>query len=90
MCIRDSYRSPLNFSDDLMESAKNGLERIITSGAKIRDIISNGKDGKVTDAEAKLLDESKEYITNSNTAEIAFAAVAYTHLIGGHFVKFLI
>ena len=28
------YRSPLNFSDDLMESAKNGLERIITSGAK--------------------------------------------------------
>lgn len=49
------YRSPLNFSDDLMESAKNGLERIITSGAKIRDIISNGKDGKVTDAEAKLL-----------------------------------
>ena len=29
------YRSPLNFSDDLMESAKNGLERIITSGAKI-------------------------------------------------------
>lgn len=56
------YRSPLNFSDDLMESAKNGLERIITSGAKIRDIISNGKDGKVTDAEAKLLDEAKEYI----------------------------
>ena len=46
------YRSPLNFSDDLMESAKNGLERIITSGAKIRDIISNGKDGKVADAEA--------------------------------------
>lgn len=43
------YRSPLNFSDDLMESAKNGLERIITSGAKIRDIISNGKDGKVSD-----------------------------------------
>ncbi len=62
------YRSPLNFSDDLMESAKNGLERIITSGAKIRDIISNGKDGKVTDAEAKLLDEAKEYITNFEEA----------------------
>ena len=62
------YRSPLNFSDDLMESAKNGLERIITSGAKIRDIISNGKDGKVTDAEAKLLDEAKEYITKFEEA----------------------
>ena len=62
------YRSPLNFSDDLMESAKNGLGRIITSGAKIRDIISNGKDGKVTDAEAKLLDEAKEYITKFEEA----------------------
>lgn len=62
------YRSPLNFSDDLMESAKNGLERIITSGAKIRDIISNGKEGKVTDAEAKLLDEAKEYITKFEEA----------------------
>ena len=51
-----------------MESAKNGLERIITSGAKIRDIISNGKDGKVTDAEAKLLDEAKEYITKFEEA----------------------
>ena len=63
-----AHRSPLNFSDDLMESAKNGLERIITSGAKIRDIISNGKDGKVTDAEAKLLDEAKEYITKFEEA----------------------
>ena len=62
------YRSPLNFSDDLMESAKNGLERIITSGAKIRDIIANGKDGKNTDAEAKLLDEAKEYITKFEEA----------------------
>ena len=28
------YRSPLNFSDDLMESAKNGLERIIVIRSK--------------------------------------------------------
>ena len=34
MCIRDSfmlgaqYRNPINFSDELMESAKNGLDRI--------------------------------------------------------------
>ena len=62
------YRSPLNFSDDLMESAKNGLERIITAGAKIRDIIANGKDGKNTDAEAKLLDEAKEFITKFEEA----------------------
>ena len=33
-----------------------------------RDIISNGKDGKVTDAEAKLLDEAKEYITKFEEA----------------------
>ena len=38
------YRSPLNFSDDLMESAKNGLDRILTAAEKLRDVITSGKD----------------------------------------------
>lgn len=32
------YRSPLNFSDDLMEASKNGLERIITAVGKVKDL----------------------------------------------------
>ncbi len=37
------YRSPLNFSADLMESSKNGLERIQTAMERLRDL-----DGKVS------------------------------------------
>jgi cysteinyl-tRNA synthetase len=32
------YRSPLNFSEELMESSKNGLERILTAVDKLRDL----------------------------------------------------
>ncbi|HIX16146.1 MAG TPA: cysteine--tRNA ligase [Candidatus Hungatella pullicola] len=32
------YRSPLNFSADLMEASKNGLERILTAVEKLRDL----------------------------------------------------
>ena len=31
------YRSPLNFSADLMEASKNGLERILTGMEKLRE-----------------------------------------------------
>ena len=31
------YRSPLNFSADLMESSKNALERITDAAARLRD-----------------------------------------------------
>lgn len=31
------YRSPLNFSDDLVEAAKNGLERILTAYEKVME-----------------------------------------------------
>ena len=33
------YRSPLNFSADLMEASKNGLERILTAVDKLRDAV---------------------------------------------------
>lgn len=32
------YRSPLNFSRDLMEASKNGLERILTSMERLREL----------------------------------------------------
>ena len=34
------YRSPLNFSADLMEAAKNGLERIITGVENLKYAVS--------------------------------------------------
>jgi len=35
------YRSPLNFSEDLIESSKNGLERIHTAAENLKDAIAS-------------------------------------------------
>lgn len=55
------YRSPLNFSDQLMESAKSGLDRIVTAGEKLRGVIEGGKDGNASAEESKHLEEAKVY-----------------------------
>ena len=45
------YRSPLNFSADIMESSKNALERILTCAEKLKDAVKGGKSGQENDAE---------------------------------------
>lgn len=49
------YRSPLNFSDDLMEAAKNGLERIQTALFNLDYLTDLVKDKEVTIEERELL-----------------------------------
>lgn len=44
------YRSPINFSQDLMESSKNALDRILTAAANLKYLIDNA--GKVESAAA--------------------------------------
>ena len=55
------YRSPLNFSADLMEAAKNGLERIVTAAEKLRDLLKNAV-GELTEAEVASLEEAKNFM----------------------------
>ncbi len=60
------YRSPLNFSAQLMESAKNGLERIITAAEALKRFSDARKAagetaGKMTDEEQKLYQASEAY-----------------------------
>ncbi len=62
------YRSPLNFSADLMEAAKNGLDRIVTSVANLNFLLENAKDGELTAKEQELLDEAKAFITKFDEA----------------------
>ncbi|MGN0266896.1 MAG: cysteine--tRNA ligase [Lachnospiraceae bacterium] len=50
------YRSPLNFSADLMEASKNGLERILTAVERAKEMAAKAS-GELSDAEKKLLDE---------------------------------
>ena len=55
------YRNPINFSRELMESAKNSLDRIITSVDNLKHLIANGKQGDMTEEEKGLLDKTKEF-----------------------------
>ncbi len=45
------YRSPINFSAELMESSKNGLERILTAIGKLKDLEASAKTEKLLDHE---------------------------------------
>lgn len=62
------YRSPLNFSADLMEAAKNGLDRIVTSVGNLNFLLENGTDGGMTEEERKLTEEAKGYIAKFDEA----------------------
>lgn len=62
------YRSPLNFSADLMEAAKNGLERIVTSVSNLNFLLENAADGEMTAEEQKLCKEAEGYITKFDEA----------------------
>ncbi len=55
------YRSPLNFSADIMESSKNALERILTAAEKLRDLGNGGRPEKLTAEEREKLESMKEY-----------------------------
>ena len=56
------YRSPLNFSADLMESAKNGLERILTCEEKLQSLLIACKnEEKVTVEEKQLMEDAEEF-----------------------------
>ena len=53
------YRSPLNFSRELMESAKSGLERILTAADRLRDLKLTGD---IKEEEKAFSDEIDEFV----------------------------
>lgn len=55
------YRSPLNFSAELMEAAKSGLERILTAADNLKFLASNASAEVMTEGEKALLEKSEEY-----------------------------
>ena len=56
------YRSPLNFSEELMEAAKNGLERITTAAENIKFIEDNAKITAISDSEEEKISKLDEFI----------------------------
>ena len=55
------YRSPLNFSAELMEAAKNGLERILTAADNLKFLAGNASGKVMTDEEKELFLKTQEY-----------------------------
>ncbi len=53
------YRSPLNFSADLMEASKNGLERILTCMEKLRGLEARAGEKEKTQVEKEALEAMK-------------------------------
>ena len=52
------YRSPLNFSADLMEASKNGLERILTAMERLRELKDKTIGDEMTEKETELVNTS--------------------------------
>ena len=62
------YRSPLNFSADLMEAAKNSLERILEAAGKLSDRKDNTAVENITEEELALLKEAEGFVTKFEAA----------------------
>ncbi|MBE5866317.1 MAG: cysteine--tRNA ligase [Lachnospiraceae bacterium] len=62
------YRSPLNFSAELMDAAKNGYERIVTCVDNLKYLMENVTAADMTEAEMALAEESKGYVVKFDEA----------------------
>ena len=56
------YRSPLNFSAELMEAAKNGYDRIVTSVSNLKYLSENANDVPMSEEESAALEEAKSFV----------------------------
>ena len=56
------YRSPLNFSAELMEAAKNGLDRILTAAENLRYLWANAPQEEETEAEKQLFPDTDIFV----------------------------
>ena len=52
------YRSPLNFSADLMAASKNGLERILTSVEKLGELLKKAQETGFSEGEKASVEEA--------------------------------
>ena len=81
------YRSPINFCDELMDAAKNGLERIYNCVDNIDFLLGNATDGEVSSEVSEAMESYKNKFIAAmeddlNTADAIsaiFEAVRYAN-----------
>lgn len=62
------YRSPLNFSAELMEAAKSGLERITNAAENLKYLAENASTESLMEDEKNALEKSKEFVADFERA----------------------
>ncbi|MDD6490615.1 MAG: cysteine--tRNA ligase [Firmicutes bacterium] len=62
------YRSPLNFSAELMEAARSGYERIVTSVSNLNYLLENATSDTMSEDEKRLAEEAKGFETKFDEA----------------------
>ena len=62
------YRSPLNFSAELMESSKNALERIVEAASRLKDRKESAAVKEADEKEKELLKEAQGYVAKFEEA----------------------
>ena len=62
------YRSPLNFSADLMEAAKSGLDRICNGAENLKHLSKNAQAAQMQGAEQGLWEESGAFVQKFEAA----------------------
>ncbi|MDE6405319.1 MAG: cysteine--tRNA ligase [Lachnospiraceae bacterium] len=62
------YRSPLNFSAELMEAAKNGLERIMTCVSNLNFLLERTAAETLSETEEKALQQAKDFVKKFDEA----------------------
>ena len=62
------YRSPLNFSAELMEAAKNGLARIVTAGRTFKRQMEAAAKQELSEEEQAYFDATEEYVKKFEAA----------------------
>ncbi|MDR1774521.1 MAG: cysteine--tRNA ligase [Clostridioides sp.] len=55
------YRNPVNFSDEMLEQAKAGLERLYNTKEKLEFTLENLKESKITDEENALINDLNKF-----------------------------
>ena len=56
------YRSPLNFSAELMDAAKNVLERIVTAAQNLRFLAETAKAGRMSGEETEAFAKTRGFV----------------------------
>ena len=90
--LQAHYRSPLNFSAELMEASKNSLDRIVTAAGNLKHFIENGVEGDMTAEEAAAFEEAKAFVVkfeeamddDFNTADAISAVFELVKYINTH------